>query len=184
MEYGQDFVVKLNYFTKIFVGIGDIKYPKFNIEDPVLYILFRIEDETFFTFFEFIREVRLKSYYVDDYTYKSDIRYGSYIVLAVKIPPKHVKTYHNFKKGLYSEMYLEDEISKLYSDKTATEIRVMKKDPTLKTHLQKRIIEEYGVEEFVDFENEIKEYELPPRLSDEVLHSVKNTLLIQKAINE
>lgn len=182
IEYGPDFVAKINYFTKVFIGIGDVKHPTFDVNNPYLYLMFQVEEQTFFPFFEFLKEVRQQQFYIDDYTYQSDIRYSSHIVVVVKVPPQYIETYHKFRKGQYSEMYEETDIERLYAGNDTLETKVLKRDASLSVHLKNRIIEEYGLDEPVSFDSEIKEYELPPRLDEEVLNSLKNTLKIQKLL--
>lgn len=173
IEYGEEFVKSLNYFTKVFVGIGDLKHIDFNIENPQIYILFEIEDYSFIPFFQFLKELKQKKYYVDDYPFKADIRDTKYFVVVLTIPEKHRDTYYNFKKGNYSQMYSEEDIDRLYAGKECLETRVLRKDTTLYVHLVNRIKEEYATTVSLEDMGNINEYELPPDMELEVLNSKK-----------
>lgn len=182
VEYGDEFVEKINSFYKVFVGIGDLKRKDFDIGKPELYILFHVQNNQYLSFFQFLKEVRQLQFYVDDYTYHEDIRNTEYIVLVLSIPEIHKEAYYKFKKGQYSIMYTEEQILKLYGNADTMHTKILRKDVSMEHHITKRIQEEYGVSK-ISFSNPIIEYELPPNFNKEILNTTFVKEILKNKIN-
>lgn len=117
----------------------------------------------------FLKDIRLKDYYVRDYIY-SNVDKNPYHMVVLRIPEKHKGIMQKFKEGRYSEMYTLEEIDEYFKVPISyTSKRVLKKDETYLPIFVAIVNSEFNTDATVeDFKD--AELDYPPDLRMEIFN--------------
>lgn len=175
-EYGQTFESKFNKFFKLGYGIHDTLLDGAEIvNDKAIFIMidtkYKPED-----FKETLNWFKFHESYITDYCPEADIRTARKHILVLRIPPEYGLAYNKFVEGRYGEMYLEEDISILFSISDKSNIRqeyidVIKRDKKAKDLFIKKVKAEYNAEiSLDDIERNKMTLDLPLKRTEEMFN--------------
>ena len=168
--HGEEFVTKLIPTFRLAAGIYDEKLnDKKQFTDRTIFLLFDIDNNptAFQTFYEWIKK---QKYYVHSYCPDRSMESSSRKMIVIKIPEIFNNAYDNFIIGKYSEMYSKEHIEILFNfPNRQGEYGILNLEPWAKEEFIKKLNEEFLTSIDV-FDDDIKEIELPPILSEEVFN--------------
>lgn len=164
-EYGEAFGVYLNSVFKLACGVGDIVLSKsgVNYNQHIFILLDTTMSREYFL--KFLNWIRVQSYYEDDYVFGNISNSFSHMIV-LKVPEKFKDLLPKFKKGKYSSMYSQEEISDYFKNfpKIAS---VLMRSSDIKPTFIKTINKIFG-SNIEDFDIEDYELEFPPNKQEEL----------------
>lgn len=107
-------------------------------------------------FESFLDWVKYQDYFIANYTFDSKCPRKQMIVLNV--PEKYNKAYDKFLVGLYSEMYSQEDLEVLITDKESVAYKVLSKDSTYRDFFISKVEKEFKT--FIDDKSSFKDSEL------------------------
>ena len=170
----------LNTFPKVFIsesnkvkiglGVMDALYYKTRQIKPRLFVAVDFNQV-------YINTCRQVKWWEDDYPYNLEDKY----MIVFNIPEEFHNSYWEFLKGRYSRMYTKDQLTKLKipaisGGKLNPIYNVLTRHPLALTYLQSKIEDRYGTQTVSD---DPDEYDLPPRIGQEVFNSKGNEEFIK-----
>lgn len=124
--YGDEFVNRIESVFKLAIGIGD-----FIVNDLEIRLrnhIFILVDSKLSrkNFIRNLKWFKLQSYYAFDYPF-DDIHTGHLHMIVFRVPEDYRDTLMIFKEGIYSKMYVEEDLKKFFNEKGKA-FKVMTKD--------------------------------------------------------
>ena len=168
--HGEEFVRTFNPLFKLACGIHDtlLDGSKIVLNERLIYILLdsNYQPECFNRFMAYIEN---QDFYVTDYCPSTEISSRKRMVV-LKMPKVFHNAYDKFLQGKYSEMYTDEEIELLFSNRVKIkEYNILKKSPIALTDFVKEVNKEFKTDvsedDMVD-----NEYEFLLVKKEEIFH--------------
>lgn len=183
--YGDVFVKKFNPLYKLAVGVSDdtLKNTKYS-QDRNIFILIdtlyqpKLVQEflSYIVFQPFYKH----HYYIDNH----ELTQTRKMMLILSIPDTFYEAYDNFIIGRYSQMYNIDVTKKLFSNPDRKkEFDILTKNYSLEEEFIKSVNEEFDTNVY-QFDQPIKEYELPLKPIEEIFNYQSNNYYLIKELDK
>lgn len=153
--------------SKLAYGIYDKILDKTEIVKDNHRPIFILCDKLSGNFDNFIIWLKTQEYYITDYTASYNIN-SRYHMIVIDTIEEHHNTYDKFITGLYSEMYSEKDIDRLFSADKSDIIGILTKDKLSINKFISKVRDTFNVDvnDSKDFYDDIKECEFPYKLSE------------------
>ena len=167
-EYPTSFRQKMSQqVSKLAYGIFDNLILNTDILKESDRPIFILCDKLSGNFDSFIEWLRTQDYYITDYVAGVDVN-SRFHMIVINTIEEYTTTYDKFIVGLYSEMYSEEQINKLFDTNRKDVVDILTKDTLAKNKFIKKINDtfEVTIEDSNYFDEALKEYEFPYKVTE------------------
>lgn len=183
--HGDIFVRKFNPLYKLAVGVSDdiLKQTKYSQERNIFILIDTLFQPKIVQ--EFMSWITYQPYYKHHYFIDNhELTTPRKLMLVLSVPEMFNNAYDNFIDSKYSQMYSIDEIMKLFNiPERKKEFDILTKNYEIEDDFIKSVNEEFDTNVY-QFDEPIKEYELPLKPVEEIFNYQSDNYYLIKELDK